>query len=95
MFFLQNQDGPQSEHQNLAYSQHLWRGNVGEASPVRITPASPPKERPFNMDLLCILVGFFTATLERGHHVPNVNIIEFADWSKINQTYNMIYILST
>ena len=29
--FFQNQEGAQSEQQNLAYSQLLWVGNVGEA----------------------------------------------------------------
>ena len=43
-FFLQNQDGPQSEHQNLAYSQNLWVGNVGEASPTNFNSFSSKNE---------------------------------------------------
>ena len=39
-FFLQNQDGPQSEHQKLACSRNLWVGNVGEVSPTNFTSFS-------------------------------------------------------
>ena len=31
--FFQYQEGPQSEQQNLAYSQLSWVSNFGEASP--------------------------------------------------------------
>ena len=39
-FFLQNQDGLQSEHQKLACSRNLWVGNVGEASPTNFNSFS-------------------------------------------------------